>query len=439
MKTRPNAQRFIICLIGTLTALLSLSGCRSISGLAQLPAEKAPVTLRFAVDERFDRSFYEALLPAFAERYPHITIELAPPVRGEAIWNCEGQGTSCLAFRDLDVLAVSPWTISKMAELNMLMDLSTKLENTPGFGADDFHAGVLASFVHEGKTLAVPAAATFYAMFYNPVLFSEAGEPCPNLDWTWSDFLAAAQRLTNRQEGVYGYAAYGGDIVVVPIIYQNRGRIFDDVYAPSRIIFDDPYTIATLDWYAGLIHNHQVAPTEEEAFEVFDGAASMAIALATGVQQGKIAMWPWTLFIPDEGSNTETSLPPQWGVAPLPRNARSATLATVLGYGIPVTSRDPEASWLWIAFLTERVHDRMFPARKSVFASLTDSRDVRPDIILTAQAMMESDVIFSGAVPTALLEPYSAFWSAVQQVMSGEVSAEEALMEAEQHVAVTEP
>ncbi|MFO7610326.1 MAG: zf-HC2 domain-containing protein, partial [Candidatus Krumholzibacteriia bacterium] len=72
----------------------------------------------------------------------------------------------------------------------------------------------------------------------------------------------------------------------------SRGTGPRPVRLPPGRAFDDPYTIETLDWYAGLIHNHHIAPTEEEAYEAFGGAAGMVGALATGVQQGKVVMWP---------------------------------------------------------------------------------------------------------------------------------------------------
>ena len=37
-------------------------------------------------------------------------------------------------------------------------------------------------------------------MFYNKKMFADAGDPEPDPDWTWDDFVSIAQKLTTGEE-----------------------------------------------------------------------------------------------------------------------------------------------------------------------------------------------------------------------------------------------
>jgi multiple sugar transport system substrate-binding protein len=60
----------------------------------------------------------------------------------------------------------------------------------------------------DGDLYAGPVNWDTIALMYNKDMFDVAGLDYPNADWTWDDFAAAAEALTNADEGVYGAAAY---------------------------------------------------------------------------------------------------------------------------------------------------------------------------------------------------------------------------------------
>lgn len=60
----------------------------------------------------------------------------------------------------------------------------------------------------DGDLHAAPVEWVTVAMLYNQDMFDAAGLDYPTAEWTWDDFAAAAEALTDPMEDVYGAAAY---------------------------------------------------------------------------------------------------------------------------------------------------------------------------------------------------------------------------------------
>ena len=57
-----------------------------------------------------------------------------------------------------------------------------------------------------GKVIGMPALVDNLALVYNKKLFDQAGIPYPTANWTWDDFRAAAQKLTDPSAKQFGWA-----------------------------------------------------------------------------------------------------------------------------------------------------------------------------------------------------------------------------------------
>ena len=57
-----------------------------------------------------------------------------------------------------------------------------------------------------GKVIGVPALVDNLALVYNKALFDKAGVAYPTKDWTWTDFRAAAKKLTDPAAKQFGWA-----------------------------------------------------------------------------------------------------------------------------------------------------------------------------------------------------------------------------------------
>ncbi len=126
------------------------------------------------------------------------------------------------------------------AERGALADL------TPMLGADAaaYNPTALAVFAQDGKQYGLVESFSNVVLFYNKDLFDAAGVAYPSPDWTWTEELAAAQKLTGN--GVWGSFAPIQFWEFYKTIAQNGGAIL----SPDKqtVTIDSPQNVETLTW-----------------------------------------------------------------------------------------------------------------------------------------------------------------------------------------------
>jgi multiple sugar transport system substrate-binding protein len=95
---------------------------------------------------------------------------------------------------------------ANIAESGSTVVLNDMIESTPDFDWEDFYPGERTAATVDGNIIGVPALVDNLAIVYNPELFDDAGVDYPSADWTWDDFRAAAQALTDPDQQQYGWA-----------------------------------------------------------------------------------------------------------------------------------------------------------------------------------------------------------------------------------------
>jgi multiple sugar transport system substrate-binding protein len=379
------------------------SGCKATT----TPAE--PVTIRFAYGLG-DPGYYQPLLEEFNQTYPNITVELAESDAGEA-----------------DVYFVTPFELGDLVEQGDILNLDPLSQQDESFDRADFYPGTLEICSREGRLWAVPGGLTMVVLYYNQDLFDQYGVSYPESGWTWDDLLEKALALRDPTAGVFGYAPTNEFLDPLPFIYQHGGGLTDDLQNPTRATFDDPLTIEALEWYAALIHAHNVMPTESQ---MLDWGGSVE----AGVYSNKVGMWSDWLANQGGAGGLESPWPGEWrmrwGMVPLPHDAQAATMVIVFGYVISSQAANPEASWQWIAFLSHQVYSpyRTTPARKSLAESAAYAQLESQDVATIARESMESAILLSPTI-TQFLGPYG---EAIQTIRSGDATPQEALTRAQQ-------
>ena len=92
-----------------------------------------------------------------------------------------------------------------VAQIPQVVDL-TKVVQQAGVNWNDFFAGERDVATVNGKVIGIPALVDNLAVVYNKKLFAQAGLPLPTANWTWQDFVADAQKLTDAAAKQYGTA-----------------------------------------------------------------------------------------------------------------------------------------------------------------------------------------------------------------------------------------
>lgn len=333
----PRSRRVFRAVLGLFLVLLS--GCVQLPVLT--PAE--PVTIKFVYGSG-GKAYYEDLVKAFNETYPHITVELTG-------W----RGMAPANISKADVFAITSSRFSFLQEENLITPLNTFIQEDSDFDLNAFYPSTVNAFSIEGQRWAIPIGADALVMYYNKTLFDKTNTPYPEPGWTWDDFLNRAVNVSNSAAGVFGYAYHtsGSLSVLEPMafIYQHGGRLFDDLSNPTRIIFNEPLTVEAMAWYGALINEYHVAPGPGERPLPFP---------ESGIEKGQYAMWMG--WYSDERADN-------WGIAPLPRDQNAGTMGNIAGLAIAAETPHPEACWQWVSFVSRQMPNGLIPARREIAES----------------------------------------------------------------------
>lgn len=174
-----------------------------------------------------------------------------------------------------------------------------------------------------------------YVVFYNRSRFINADLSFPTPNWTWQDFLAAAQQLTeastSEKPGGWGTTLHGVDDAYHAWLWGNGAdELLNRSGTPA---INQPLAIEALQWLADLHLQHGVAPAPQHSsgsgFGDFWG--------------GHVAMW----YGPAQAELAVTKeVPFDWAIAPQPRGKLG-----VQGHyrpdviTMPRGTRQPDETW----------------------------------------------------------------------------------------------
>jgi multiple sugar transport system substrate-binding protein len=203
--------------------------------------------------------------------------------------------------------------------------------------------GLVQAYTWEGNLYAMPDRGGALILYYNKDMFDAAGIAYPTQDWTWAEFLDAAQKLTVRNGDtveVYGFAAGDWWPWWMSFIYQNGGAVLD---ANNKPVVNSPEAVEAMQFYNDLVYVHKVAPSAEDYANMGQGSPDPLFA------QGKVAM-SMTGFWAVNGLSRVKGL--NWDIAPLFGNKTNATVLFGSGLAITKDCKTPDAAWKVIEFLT---------------------------------------------------------------------------------------
>jgi multiple sugar transport system substrate-binding protein len=128
-----------------------------------------------------------------------------------------------------DVAYVFGSDLANFARSDKLLDLT----DSEHVDIDSFYPAGRDAAIVDDRVRAVPALIDNLAVVYNKKLFKEAGVDPPSEDWTWDDFRATAEQLTDEERGIVGTGWPGtGDEDTTwriwPLVWQLGGDILSE-------------------------------------------------------------------------------------------------------------------------------------------------------------------------------------------------------------------
>ena len=417
--SRPRAR-----LAGRACLLLGLLLSALLLSCAEPTPTPEPVTIRFAHHD-YEEEYYEGLAAEFRVQYPHVTVELLP-----STW----QELAELSPDDADVFVNNRglrWVLDEQGEV---LGLDPWIEQDESFDPSDFYPGVLGLYSRDGKIWSVPLGLNLFVMYYNKDLFDQYEVPYPEPGWTWGDFLERAVAIRDPEAEVFGYASYLPAVDVMACIYQHGGRYLDDWQNPTRFSFYEPLAMEAVEWYAGLIHDYDVAPTARQALLAFGTRRGNVY---WGLRQGKVGMWSG--YYSERGGLSwpvGTQWTFSWGILPLPRDQRGATF---MGQEMALIFSDalhPDTCWDWVSYVSRQVPYALAPARESIAESEAYEEAVGAEVAAAVRESLRHRLSYAREGTERGWEAWSAFSNAVQEIVKVEASPREAL---ERAARATEP
>lgn len=330
-----------VLLILALVAAM-FSGCASNDtaetpeGGTDEPSAAEPVTIRYmtfsaAPDHLED---LEAMIAAFEKENPDIKVEYEAVGWDDYFTKLQTQVAN---KTEADTFELNYENFVTYASKNALYDMDTLMKNDSDFDSSVFNETALNAFRLNGKQYGLVESFSNVVMFYNKDLFDAAGVAYPDPSWTWEDELAAAQKLTNKDAGVWGTYSPIQFWEFYKTIEQNGGKIFND--DKTEVLIDSKENVETLTWMIDKIEKYNVTPSDAQMSGQSDGDLFKA---------GKIAMlrtgiWMFGAF---------ADAPFNWDIALEPGNTQKAHHFFSNGVAISKNTKNAEAAWKWVKFFT---------------------------------------------------------------------------------------
>ncbi len=296
-------------------------------------------TIRFATwGSESEVETNEKVIATFEELHPGVTVELEyiPEDYETKIDTLIAGGAAP------DVIYGHPYQLRKWYAKGALMDLTDLYEEKGLNDEEVYNTAFYKNFEYDGAKVGTINGQDIILLYYNKDLFDAAGIDYPAEDWTWDDFLVAAQKLTVKEGDKtvqYGVSLDDWYPTAEMFIWGFGGQIVDDTYAnDAKIVVDSPESVEGLQFMADLINEYRVSPTPEGA-AVFGGS----------FESGNVAMkfdGAWApVFLKDvEGLNWDMMLIPSG-----PAGRKTPVLYA--GYGVYAESENAELAKEFAAFM----------------------------------------------------------------------------------------
>jgi multiple sugar transport system substrate-binding protein len=304
-----------------------------------IPDPTEPVTVSFAFWGDPETPYWQRVTQEFEAIHPNIKIEYQV-VPSEEIY--DKLLTQLAANNAPDSAYVSDWMTGAFAQNGGLVSLDDYISKSTAIDMADYVPAFLQPAQVDGVTYALPFASETTGLFYRTDRFEEAGLDPNHPPTTWDEFQQYAEKLTNKAESKYGYAVFATEAAYYfyPWLWQAGGDQLnpDD---PNDVVWDSPEGQRAADFYVNLVN---YSPQDLLQATSWDGRVPFA--------NGDVAMYMAGAWFAGTLLTEFPDATGKWAAAPLPTDQRCAT--TIAGDHLVVfkNSKNPEAAFKWIEFLS---------------------------------------------------------------------------------------
>jgi multiple sugar transport system substrate-binding protein len=273
----------------------------------------------------------DAIVAAFEAENPNIQIEVQTAAFADYFTSLQTQIAGGSAP---DTFELNYENFVTYARSGALLDLSPYLDGS--IDPARYYPLALEGFSDGGTQFGLPATFSDVVLIYNRTLFDDAGLDYPTADWTWADYMTAAEALTAADAGVYGGFQPVSFFEFYKSLAQAGGEFFD---ADGQAAFNSPEGVAAAEWLTS--KPGTVMPTLAD----IGGTPDFDTALFTS---GKLAMWHNGIW--QFAGLNESGV--DYDIVVEPGDVQQANAVFMNGAVASAATDHPDEAAQWIAFLT---------------------------------------------------------------------------------------
>lgn len=302
------------------------------------------------------------LVPEFEKRHPGIRVEVQ-----QIPWTAAHEKllTAFVGDATPDAAQLGNTWIPEFVSLHALAPLDARLARSASAARSDSFAGIWDTNVVDGKTWGLPWYVDTRLLFYRTDLVKAAGGPWPPRSWAeWRQAMVRIKKLGGPNRFAILLPV---DEWQSPVIFglQNGAGLLAD--GGRRGAFRDPRFRQAMAFYLDL-YSSGLAPALD-----LQSVANLYQQFAEGYF-AMVITGPWNL------GEFQNRIPPamrdRWATAPMPPPEAGMPYPGIsLAGGSSLVlfrqSRQPEAAWKWLEYLSE-------PAQQARFYKLSGDLPARP-------------------------------------------------------------
>jgi multiple sugar transport system substrate-binding protein len=355
---------------------------------------------------------YQALVAAFEEDQPEIDVELVH-IPSPSDYRLR-LGADFAAGDPADIVLINYRRYAPFAAMGVLEPLAPYLRRSDVISDADFFAVATDPFRWRGQLMCIPQNISSLAVYYNRDLLDAAGLEYPDDDWTWDEFLGAAQALTLDIDGdgrtdQYGLGTEASIFRLAPFVWQNGGElvVLESGLRPIKLALDSRAAREAIEFFVALQTEHGVVP---------DALAEAAENSESRFLNGRTAMF----------LNSRRGVPTyrrieafDWDVAALPQGEQEAGILHSDAYCMAAATEDKDAAWTFIEFANSPEGQAIVARSGRTVPSLMDVAS--SDAFLDPEAKPANSRVWLDSVDTLRGVPVMAGWVDVEEFTGDEL------------------
>lgn len=411
MKKRFKGIYLIMVFMIALSMSISIVGCSS--GKSNQSDDEKKILKIFipGYDDELWKSLYDASINDFEKDNPNVDVQVIPAGWDEA----NSKLVSLIQANDApDVIITGSRSLRQFAEMGAIEKLDTYM--TDSFKESRVE-NVLNTANINGAQYGIPLAFSSRALYYRTDLIKETPT-------TWDELLEIAETITKENPEIYGFAIptdiTSGTDELFNFIYQNEGSATDE---NGNIKLATDENIETLEFLKEFndkkIISDPVSTSRSDQAKMF--------------QNGNLAMFisgPWEKETLDSSADTAP-----YAVALLPAGTKMAETLVTDSFSISSQSKNKELAWKLIEYMGQFEYQNAYDEAIGFFPILKQEEN---------EERYNTEFLkpFKDMIQYGVSEPQVPVWDtfnsefvkAVQKVMTGNLTAEEALNSAEKEL-----